>query len=210
MHFAEELLRLCDVHKLETAWIEKQQKGLRQFRNSMGALGIGGAENSRYLDLLKSASQAGLSSNDAAHLAAMPELTQMATAVYISTSRQLPLNRCLKATQTCMHLLPFPMLEFSLRSAAWADSEAHALRREWLHRLTLLKERATEQLLSVKTEAFIERGHKLWASHKHWPDLQEAIRTKMIVESEASSGEAERLHLILSLTHLESVIDESE
>ncbi len=209
MHFAEELLRLCDVHKLDTAWIEKQQKGLRQFRNSMGALGIGGEENSRYLELLKSASQAGLPSTDSAHLAAMPELTQMATAVHISASKQQPLNRCLKATQACIHLLPFRKLESSLRSAAWADSEAHSLRREWLHRLTLLKERATGKLLDVKNGAFIKRGNSLWSEHKHWLDLQEVSQTKLISESEEESGEAERLHLILSLTHLESVIDES-
>ena len=210
MHFAEELLRLCDVHKLDAAWVKKEQKGLRQFRNSMDALGIGGAENSRYLELLKSASQAGLSSNDAAHLAAMPELTQMASAVHISESKQLPLNHCLKATQACMHLLPFDKLESSLRSAAWSDSEAHSLRREWLHRLTILKERATGQLLAVKTEAFIERGHRLWSGHKHWPDLQETLRGELTNESEKRSSEAERLHLILSLIHLESVIEESQ
>jgi len=210
MHFAEELLRLCDVHKLNSKWIERQQKGLRQFRNSMGALGIGGAENSRYLELLKSASQAGLSSDDASHLAAMPELTQMAPAVHISETKQLPLTHCLKATQASMYLLPFHKLESSLRSAAWADSEAHSLRREWLHRLTLLKERATGQLLSMKSEAFIESGNKLWSKHKHWPDLQETLQSELVIESEKRSSEAERLHLILSLTHLESVIDESE
>ncbi len=210
MHFAEELLRLCDVHNLDSTWIEKQQKGLRQFRNSMGALGIGGAENSRYLELLKSASQAGLSSEDAAHLAAMPELTQMGTAVHISAIKQLPLNHCLKATQACMHLLPFHPLESLLRSAAWSDPEAHSLRREWLHRLTLLKERATGQLLEEKSQAYLKQGHRLWSHHKHWAYLQDTLRSGRISESEPlTTSETGRLRLILALTHLESVIDES-
>ena len=119
-----ELLRLCQVNQLDMEWILKQQRGLRRFRHSMGAQGIGGVENSRYLDLLKSASQAGLSSTDAAHLAAMPELTQMAIAVYTSASEKIALPQCLKATQACMHLLPFPALEASLRSPLWADEEA--------------------------------------------------------------------------------------
>ncbi|MDX8402840.1 MAG: NAD-glutamate dehydrogenase, partial [Mariprofundaceae bacterium] len=209
MHFAEELLRLCQVHHLDMAWIQKQQRGLRRFRHSMGVQGIGGVENSRYLDLLKSASQAGLSSTDAAHLAAMPELTQMAIAVYISASEKMALSQCLKATQACMHLLPFPALEASLRSPLWADEEAHALRREWLHRLTLLKQRATHRLLQHKSRSFLEAGTRLWSQHKHWQHLQEAVHIGWSQESDALMAEQGKLRLILALTHLESVIDES-
>lgn len=209
MHFTEELLRLCQVHDLDMAWIQNQQRGLRRFRHSLGAQGIGGIESSRYLELLKAASQAGLSSADAAHLAAMPELTQMAIAVHISASEEIALSQCLKATQACMHLLPFTTLEAALRSPLWADEEAHALRKEWLHRLTLLKQRATHQLLQNKPKSFLEAGTKLWGQHKHWQDLQETIHIGWSQESDELMAEQGKLRLILALTHLESVIDES-
>lgn len=209
MHFAEELLRLCQVNQLDMDWIQKQQRGLRRFRHSLGAQGIGGIESSRYLELLKSASRAGLSSADAAHLAAMPELTQMAIAVHISASEKIALSQCLKATQACMHLLPFPALETALRSPMWADEEAHALRREWLHRLTLLKQHATHQLLQHKPRSFLEAGTRIWGQHKHWQHLQETIHMGWSHESDELMAEQGKLSLILTLTHLESVIDES-
>lgn len=210
MHFAEELLRLCQVHDLDMAWIQHQQRGLRRFRHSLGAQGIGGIENSRYLELLKAASQAGLSSDDSAHLAAMPELTQMAVAVHISSSENIALSQCLKATQACLHLLPFLALEAALRSPLWADEEAHALRREWLHRLTLLKQRSTLQLLQHKSRSLLETGTRLWAQHKHWQDLQDTIHIGWSQDSDELMAEQGKLRLILALTHLESVIDESQ
>jgi len=209
MHFAEEILRLCPVHELDMTWIKKQQRGLRMFRKSLGIQGIGGVENSRYLEILKSTSQAGLSSTDAAHLAAMPELTQMATAVHIGATEKIPLPRCLKATQAAMHLLPFALLESSLRTPFWADKEAHALRREWLHRLTLLKQKATMQLLNIGARSLLEAGRNLWSQHRDWDEFQQAARIGWIADRRESTDEAERLRLILSLTHLESIIDES-
>jgi len=208
-HFAEELLRLCRVHDLDMEWIARQQRGLRRFRKSLGAQGIGGAENSRYLELLKSASQAGLSSSDAAHLAAMPELTQMATAVHIGATESLPLSHCLKAVQACMHLLPFQKLESALRTPAWADAEAHPLRREWLHRLTLLKQRATGQILKQSSRSLLEGGRKLWGEHKHWPLLQQIVHGGTPDTASPATNGGARLKLILALTHLESAIDES-
>ncbi|MES0372195.1 MAG: NAD-glutamate dehydrogenase domain-containing protein, partial [Mariprofundaceae bacterium] len=209
MHFAEEILRLCQVLDLDMAWIQNQQRGLRRFRHSLGSQGIGGIENQRYLELLKAASKAGLSSDDSTHLAAMPELTQMAIAVHISSSEEKTLTQCLKATQACLHLLPFTALEAALRSPLWADEEAHALRREWLHRLTLLKQRATKQLLKHKPSSFLEAGTRLWGQHKHWHDLQETIQMGWLKESDELMAEQGKLRLILALTHLESVIDES-
>jgi len=210
MYFAEELLRLCSVYDLDMAWIQTQQRGLRHFRNSLGAQGIGGAENSRYLEVLKTAPQAGLQPSDAAHLAAMPELTQMATAVHISASEKIALSQSLKATQACMHLLPFSTLESSLRSSSWADTEAHALRKEWLHRLTLLKKRATRQLLQHKSRSPLAAGTQLWGQHKHWQHLQESIQNNGLHQPDDLMAESGRLRLILTLTHLESVIDENE
>ncbi|MCF7822140.1 MAG: NAD-glutamate dehydrogenase [Mariprofundaceae bacterium] len=209
MHFAEEILRLCPVHELDKAWIKQQQRGLRSFRKSLGIQGVGGVENSRYLDILKSTSQAGLSSADAAHLASMPELTQMASAVHISATEKTPLTRCLKATQAAMHLLPFSALESSLRTPFWADKDAHALRREWLHRLTLLKQKATSQLLQSPSRSLLETGKELWSRHRDWNELQQALHGGWITDPGESTDETEHLRLILALTHLESIIDES-
>jgi len=208
-HFAEELLRLCEVHNLDMAWLTRQQNGLRRFRKSLGAQGIGGSENSRYLELLKSAAQAGLSAEDAAHLAAMPEMTQMATALHISSNQSLPLGKCLKAVQACLHLLPFQKLESALRTPAWADSEAHPLRREWLHRLTLLKHRAVAQLLTLSSRSLLDGGRTLWGGHKHWEDLQLVVHGEAVEAAGQAPDNSSRLRLILALTHLESVIDES-
>jgi len=209
MHFAEEILRLRPVHELDKEWIEQQKQGLRKFRKSLGVQGIGGVENSRYLVILKSTSQAGLSSTDAAHLASMPELTQMATAVDISATEKIPLTRCLKATQAAMHLLPFSSLESSLRTPFWADREAHALRREWLHRLTLLKQKATIQLLQIPSRSLLDAGTELWNQHRDWNEFQEEAHKGWMADRRESTDEAERLRLILALTHLESIIDES-
>ncbi|MDT8375456.1 MAG: NAD-glutamate dehydrogenase [Mariprofundaceae bacterium] len=209
MHFAEEILRLCPVHELDKAWIKQQQKGLRSFRKSLGVQGIGGVENSRYLEILKSTAQAGLSSADAAHLASMPELTQMATAVHISATEKTPLARCLKATQAAMHLLPFSALESSLRTPFWADREAHALRREWLYRLTLLKQKATGQLLQSPSRSLLEAGKALWGGHRDWKELQQALHRGEVTDDTELTDEAEHLRLILALTHLESIVDES-
>jgi glutamate dehydrogenase len=209
MHFAEEMLRLSPVHELDKTWIKQQQHGLRIFRKSLSIQGIGGIENSRYLEILKSTSQAGLSSADAAHLASMPELTQMATAIHISAMEKLPLSRCLKATQAAMHLLPFTLLESSLRTPFWADREAHALRREWLHRLTLLKQKATGQLLASRSRSLLDAGKKLWSQHRDWDEFQQAVSKGRIADRQESTDEAARLRLILALTHLESIIDES-
>ncbi|MFC1626559.1 NAD-glutamate dehydrogenase, partial [Pseudomonadota bacterium] len=209
MHFAEEMLRLCPVHELDKEWIKQQQQGLHKFRKSLEIQGIGGVESSRYLEILKSTSQAGLSSTDAAHLASMPELTQMATAVHISATENIPLARCLKATQAAMHLLPFSILESSLRTPFWSDKEAHALRREWLHRLTLLKQKATIQLLQIPSRSLLDAGKELWSQHRDWNEFQEEARKGWIADRRESTDEAERLRLILALTHLESIIDES-
>jgi len=208
-HFAEELLRLCRVHDLDMNWIMRQQHGLRRFRKSFGAQGIGGAENSRYLELLKAAAQAGLSAEDSAHLAAMPEMNQMATAVHISADQSVPLNRCLKAVQASLHLLPFQKLESALRTPAWADAEAHPLRREWLHRLTLLKQRATSQILKQNSRSLLEAGISLWGGHKKWPQLQKIIHDSSSETLPQTGNGGSRLKLILALIHLESVVDES-
>jgi len=203
MYFAEEMLRLCPVSDLTLDWIKRQRKGLRHFRHSLAAQGIGGMENSRFLELLKTVGQAGLTPAHAAHLATMPELSQTAASLHISSTLKQPLLRCLKANQACLHLLPFCEAESPLRTATWGDEDTHALRREWLHRLAMLKSQAIQQLLTIRHRNLLQAGEALWAKHRHWNSIQR-------LRAELDESEPERMKLLLLLTRLESLITESE
>jgi len=203
MRFAEEMLRLCPVITLTLGWMKQQRNGLRHFRHSLAAQGIGGMENSRFLELLKSAGQAGLSPAHAAHLATMPELAQTATSLHLSSTLNQPLLRCLKANQACLHLLPLREAESPLRTADWGDDDTHALRREWLHRLTMLKSQAIRQLLNIRRRDFLQAGEALWGRHRHWDHIQQ-LRTEL------DENEPDRMKLLLLLTQMESLITESE
>lgn len=205
MRFAEELLRLCSIGDLSSTWISEQQKGLKRFRKSLAAQGIGGMESSRYLGLLKTISQIGLPTEDAAHLAAMPELAHSACAIHLATLLKRPLKDCLKASQACLHLLPIEAMEEPLRSPDWGGEDAHSLRREWLHRLTLLKERAIRQLLAHDTLNFMQSGGDLWSQHPHWDELESF--GELHHEEHEEGGESRRMRLLLALTRLEAVVD---
>ncbi len=202
MHFAEEILRLCPVLKLTQTWMKRQRLGLRRFRHSLAVQGISGMENSRFLDLLKSAGQAGLDSRHAAHLAAMPELSQTATSLHLSSALDQPLLRCLRASQVCLHLLPLREAESPLRTADWGDGDTHALQREWLHRLTILKSQAIRQLLNIRRRDLLQTGKVLWSGHRHWDNIQH-LRTEL------DGTEPNRMTLLLLLTRMESLITES-
>jgi len=203
MRFAEEMLRLCSVITLTLDWMKQQRNGLRHFRHSLAAQGIGGMENSRFLELLKSAGQAGLDPSHAAHLATMPELSQTATSLHLSSSLNQPLLRCLRANQACLHLLPLREAESPLRTADWGDDDAHALRREWLHRLSMLKSQAIRQLLNIRHRDLLQSGETLWSRHHHWDNIQK-------LRAELDENEPDRMKLLLLLTQMESLITESE
>ena len=203
MRFAEEMLRLCPVSELTLNWMKRQRNGLRHFRHSLAAQGIGGMENSRFLELLKTVGQAGIDPDHAAHLATMPELSQTATSLHLSSTLKQPLLRCLKANQTCLHLLPFCEAESPLRTADWGDEDTHALRREWLHRLTLLKSQAIRQLLATRHRNLLQAGEAIWVQHRHWGSIQR-------LRAELAEKEPDRMKLLLLLARLESLITESE
>ncbi|HXH65258.1 MAG TPA: NAD-glutamate dehydrogenase domain-containing protein, partial [Mariprofundaceae bacterium] len=204
LHFAEELTRLCTITDLDLGWIEQQLHDIRHFRHSIAGHGISGMEQSAFLDMLKTTMQAGLLPDAAEQLATMPELAESATALYLSMHRKLPLRLCLQATQACLHLLPVTALEMQLRSSDWKDDEAHALRREWLHRLTHLKAQATSQLLAHDTGDMVAAGEHLWSGHHYWPELQQ---TRAWLDADATPPS--RTELMLALAQLESLLDES-
>ena len=208
LHFAEELLRLFDIQAWDKAWLKQQQQGMRRFRKSLPAQGVGGSENSRFLSLLKSAGKVGLELEDGTHLAALPELAQMAIATYLSSKLSLPLNRCLHAMQSTLHLLPFAALEAPMRSSEWGSEDAHPLRREWLSRLTILKARAAEQLLQKTTKNFLKTGESCWSQHKNWGKIQQfSMESLQQGEANGSSNEQRRMRLMLAFTQLEAIIE---
>ena len=140
--FAETLLRLCSMEKLDSTWVSDQQKGLRQFRRNITSHGMEGLADHNHADFLKSISQSGLSEEYALHLASMPFLAQSACAVHLASTMGQPLSRCLQASRACLKLLPIEEIEAPLRTPDWGSDDAHSLRREWLHRLnTITKSR---------------------------------------------------------------------
>jgi len=208
IHFAEELLRLFDIKVWDKDWLKQQLQGMRRFRKSLPAQGVGGSENSRFLSLLKSAANIGLELEDLTHLASLPELAQMAIATYLSSKLSLPLNRCLHAMQSTLHLLPFAALEVPMRSAEWGSEDAHPLRREWLNRLTILKARAAEQLLQKTTQNFLKAGEACWSQHKNWGNIQQFnMESLQQGEENGSSNEQRRMRLMLAFTQLEAIIE---
>ncbi len=209
--FAENLLRLCLVEKLDSAWISTQRKGLRQFRKSITSHGLEGLADHNYAAFLDTIGQSGLSEKYALHLASMPFLAQSACAVHLTSTMGQPLSRCLRANRACLKLLPIEEIEAPLRSADWGDEDAHSLRREWLHRLTLLQNRAISQLLAQPGNKFERMGKQLWQQHRHWPEM-EAFREEKADRRKAAdpkTAESRRMRLLLAMTRLESIVDNS-
>jgi len=194
MLFAENLLRLCPVEKLDMAWISRHQRGLLKFRQH--------TECSPSEELGAS----GLHDEHIRHMALMPQLAQSACAVHLASSMKTSLNRCLNASRVCLDVLPIDEMEQPLRSPQWSDDDAHMLRREWLHRLTLLQNRAIAGLLHSSGQAFEQVAKQLWQQHPFWPAM-ETYRLQM--EDESVSQESRRLRLLLALSRLEAIVDQN-
>ena len=216
MLFAEELIRLCPVEQLDMAWITKQQKGLRKFRHSISDSGIGMLSGSSHTELIDSISISELNKEQALHMAAMPTLSQSACALHLASATGHPLRQCLKASQACLKLLPIENLEMPLRTPDWGDEDAHNLRKEWLHRLTMLKNRAITQLLEQPDKQYTRAGEKLWHGHRLWPEMEPFLSVHAYEKFEAKQnpgearrGESRRMRLLLALTRLESIVENS-
>jgi len=194
MLFAENLLRLCPVETLDMAWITRHQRGLLKFRQ----------QASCSVDEKLAAS--GLADEHIHHMALMPQLAQSACAVHLASSMKMNLGRCLNASRVCLEILPIDEMEQPLRSPEWADDEAHMLRREWLHRLTLLQNRAIASLLHSPGQQFDYVAEQLWKQHPYWSAL-DTYRQQL--EDTSVNQESRRLRLLLALSRLESIVDAS-
>ena len=209
MLFAEGLLRLCVINKLDAAWIDRQRRGLRQFRQALTASGMHGLTGNNHSALLAAIGQSKLDQSHALHLAALPQLARSAAAVHLSSAMQQPLRRCLKASHACLRLLPIEEMETPLRSPGWGSEDAHKLRREWLHRLTLIQSRAIAQLLDQSDNRFERVGRGIWQDHRYWQELENFRQQASAAGAGQESDEASRMRLLLALARLESVIDRS-
>jgi len=176
---------------LDLPWIEDKLREMRRFGRSLATQDRKGLPDS-------------LDADSTAQLAALPALAESATAIHLSMRSRHPLRTCLQATQACLGLLPITALELQLRSSRWSDDEAHALRREWLHRLTHLKAQATRQLLDQGKRDLQEAGRQLWSGHHNWNELMRAGQW-----DEASEEGPSRTEVMLALARLESLIDET-
>jgi len=215
MLFAEALLRLCSVETLTSDWIDSQRQGLAGFLTLISNSGTGALVGHNHADLLDSITHSSLSQSHALQMAAMPQLARSACAVHLATTMGIPLQRCLLASQACVKVLPIEAMEVPLRSADWGSEDAHNLRREWLHRLTLLQSRAIAQLLRQSSDDFEAMAKTLWQTHANWPSI-EAYREHyaqgdaVAARAEDRRTESKHMRLLLALTQLESVVDRPE
>jgi len=199
--FAEHLLRLCPVHRLDLSWMQKHRRHLHGFRSSQEAEGAHQDTQTRFRRMLSEAETAGLGDAPARHFAALPELAFMGVAVHLS-ARYAPLRQCLRACQAAMQLLPFSDADWLLRMPDWGKDTEYELRKEWLHRLTRLAERATRILLQASARHPAPVGYSLWSRHRHWEQIQQ-------LHKELKQNES-RMTLILLMTLIENLIDETE
>jgi len=202
IQFAEDLLRLCPIDQLDKAWMRKQRRQFQRYRHGLHS-GNAKFNSEKHTALLREAKKEGLNKQSALDIATISELAQTGVSVHLSSQLRIPLIRCLRATRICLHLLPFSVVEASLRSPAWGDQLAHELRREWLHRLCLLKSRAIQQLLKTPGRDPVVAAGKLWGQHRYWENIQQ------IKNQFATGEESNRMLLLLLLTQMEALVDES-
>ncbi len=130
------------------------------------------------------------------------ELTPLVAAIALSEQAGAGLPECLSVTEQCLAVLPFAPLETSLRTPLWASDEAHALRREWLNRLLLMKVQAARTLLERSAK---ERVGLLqdWQAHA----LQQELRDLLQSAAKTEQDDAQRMHYLLALTHLQTIVE---
>jgi len=181
LRFAEDLLRLCPVEGMDSGWLQSKRAALGRYASSR--LAEGEATLQRRLALL-------------------PELSRSASALHLSASLNLPLSRALAASKVCHDLLPLQHMQAALRTPAWGDDVMHALRREWLDRLSRLQTGAVRQLLQSGHRDLKRAGMELWSGHDHWPEMHALW--------EKRPGDAMgRMELLLLLAHCESMLSGS-
>lgn len=201
IHFAEELLRLCPIDRLDQIWLKKQRSGLLRFRDKL------------MQEKVSKPDVAGLDRGKLEQLAVLSELSQAACALHIASMTRIPVSRCLTASKASLQLLPILAMEQQLRSSDWGSADAHSLRREWLQRLVNLKQKAIFQLLEKGGNHYEATAKTRWYQHPTWANIEKYMHENNREDSDTNQQgeprrvESRRMQLLLALTRLESIIE---
>jgi glutamate dehydrogenase len=201
-HFAEELLRLAPVNDMSLDWLTEQRRHFTKFRHLIEGGEDRGADGEVCL-IAPEALRAGLSEADCAWLCAMPHLARCGVALQAGIRLNMPLSRCLAANRATFKLLPLLTVEMQLRNPSWGTDLSHALRGEWLSRLTHMRSRAVNLLLRHRGRDLVSVGQRAWSAHRHWQNISEDTEY-------LSRPNADPMRVILLLTRMESLIDETD
>jgi len=195
---AEELLRLHPVMEADEAWLRRSRRGICHLFTSLDRTRVESFSSGKIWHH-KTLLALGLEEDLAWQITAWPLLARSAVAVHLAGDGWA-LSRLLAANHAALTLLPLLQLEAPLRTASWALSAAHQLRREWLQRLSAMRCHAVLTLLREGRQGFDEVGRKIWHHHPAWSEV--ALR--------GDDGEDdEKLQLLLSLSRLQSVVEQS-
>ncbi|MDX8382076.1 MAG: NAD-glutamate dehydrogenase [Ghiorsea sp.] len=130
------------------------------------------------------------------------ELMPLVTALALSEETHCSLKTCLEVTAQCLNVLPFVRLEQLLRTPLWAGNEAHALRKEWLNRLMLMKVQAAKNLLQVpvkKRDILLRK----WQEHPLQSNLHDILGN----HKKSPKDDEQRMLYLLALTQLQSIVE---
>ncbi|MFQ5508527.1 MAG: NAD-glutamate dehydrogenase domain-containing protein [Leptospirillia bacterium] len=195
--FAEEMLRLCPVGDLALDCLKERRQAAAGFRK-------------RLVDTPESAFRfpqptrdSGLGEAAQAWLNALPLLSRSGVAMHVSSRLDMPLARCLAAGRATLKALPFPHAEAALRRPEWGAPGRQAVRREWLHRLALMRARAVESLIAQGGRDPEKAARTLWERHRHHQALV------ALAEQLRGETDPDPMQVVLLLTRLESLIDET-
>ncbi|MDX8412935.1 MAG: NAD-glutamate dehydrogenase [Mariprofundales bacterium] len=195
---AEELLRIHPVMEIDAAWLRRSRRGICHLfasldRSRVEMFSSGKLWNHHRLLAL------GIDDDLAWQITAWPLLARSAVAVHLAGDG-CALSRLLAANHAALTLLPLLQLEAPLRTTSWAISAAHQLRREWLQRLSAMRCHAVLILLRESRQDFEAVGQRLWHHHPAW--------SKIALQSDDGESD-EKLQLLLSLSRLQSVVEQS-
>ncbi|MDH4229906.1 MAG: NAD-glutamate dehydrogenase [Nitrospirota bacterium] len=210
-HFAEELLRLHQADEIDHAWLAHKRGQFTRFARLLEKAPVGG----HFEPLPQTLA---LPPEWRTRMAAMPVLARSGAALQSTASRAVPLSRALAAGRAVFDLLPLLTCENHLRSPAWGEGEPYLLRRAWLARLVRMRSHAIDRLLGDQTSGnrlpalrrkagkgrnLTAVGADIWHRHPRWNMVAE------LAAHLAETPDAEPMRVVLLLTHLESLIDDT-
>ncbi|RMH61348.1 MAG: NAD-glutamate dehydrogenase, partial [Zetaproteobacteria bacterium] len=181
LQFAEELLRISDMHQWDAERMCALRTALRRFA----------AHHPKH-------------ASSASQLQRFAASAEMASALGAAEATGAPLSRAFNAARACFALIPFQPLERAFRSPLWGEAEAHALRRLCLHRLTRLKARAIATLLHAGKDRFQRHGERIWGSHPCWHHVRQSLDI-----AEQPDEESSRMRCLLLLNQIEALLGDN-